>query len=246
MKTSKNIMPSLLAADFSNLKSDLDKLTKTDIEEIHYDVMDGHFVDNISFGKSILSQIHDKYDFKYDVHLMVSNPIMHIEKYFDLSKVNAVTWHHEAFNYKEQYNLINSLRGTNLKSNGKLKKGKQSKKDKLKNIDKPEEIKLGIAIKPKTNPEQVYEFFPYVDIILVMSVEPGKGGQKFIESSIKKIEKLNEARKRLNPNVQIYVDGGVNNETAKLCFQAGADKVVAGSYIFKSKDYKKQINNLFN
>lgn len=215
----KKIMPSLLSADFYNLENDITKLKEAGINEIHYDVMDGTFVPAISFGHNILNQLAGKQDMKYDVHLMVNDPVKQVPNYIN-DNVTGITWHLEAGYDSDHKELINELYNWNPK------------------------IKKGMSIKPKTNVEQLYEFMPKLDIVLVMSVEPGAGGQPFIPKSIDKIKKLREYITKFNLDTKIYVDGGVNLETAKQCFEAGADYLVAGSYIFKSTDWSKTIKGL--
>ena len=216
----KKILPSMLSADFSNLKSELERMKENGMKEIHYDVMDGNFVSNISFGNTVLDSVKKIKGIKYDVHLMVADPEKHIEKYIN-SSVSGITWHHEAITYKENHKLIKNLKEWNPK------------------------LRLGISIKPKTNVEQVYEFLPLVDIVLVMSVEPGMSGQEFIPGSLQKIKKLKEYIKKMNLDTKIYVDGGVNDKTAKDCFDNGADVLIAGSYLFKSKNVKKSLEALY-
>lgn len=219
MKENNKILPSLLSANFLNLTKDLDELKKIGIDQIHYDVMDGNFVPNISFGNGILNQLSKGEHFKYDVHLMVNDPEKHIENYINDS-VKGITWHHEALTYEEEHKLIKSVRQWN------------------------DNLDIGISIKPKTNIEQIYEFLPNIDIILIMSVEPGFGGQKFIEDSLKKIERLRKYIDERNLKTKIYVDGGINDITASQCFNAGADYLVAGSYLFGSKNRKVAVEKL--
>jgi len=218
MKRKLIIASSVLSANFSKISKELDELEKANIKMIHYDVMDGHFVDNISFGPKILKDFSNyNSDFYYDVHLMIYNPSKYVDEFIKAG-ADCITFHHEIFEYKESRKLINYIK----------KAG----------------IDVGISIKPKTNVEQIYEFLSDIDIILVMSVEPGFGGQKYIESSTEKILKLRKYIDNQKLSTLISVDGGINDETAKIVIDAGVDILVTGSYIFSSKNYKEKIDKL--
>ncbi len=216
MERKKYIAPSLLAANFTNLDSELNKLKEANIKYLHYDVMDGHFVPNISFGPAILKQIK-KYGFIYDVHLMVSDPKFYAEKFIE-SGADIITFHYEACNNSKE--LISYLRKTF--SN----------------------IKIGISIKPKTDVNAIIDLIELVDLVLVMSVEPGFGGQKFMPMAIEKIKTIRKYILENNLNTLIEVDGGINVETAKYCIDAGVDILVAGTSVFKSDDIKKVCNDM--
>lgn len=151
----------------------------------------------------------------YDTHLMIENPLSVIDKYLEVSDI--VTFHYEA-------ESVDDLR------------------DFFKNHRPVKHI--GLSIKPSTDVKVLDEFLPYLDLVLIMSVEPGKGGQKFMEEALPKIEHLNHKKLKYGYNYIIEVDGGINKETAKACKKAGCDAVVAGSYIFKNKKYQKQINDI--
>ena len=205
------IAPSLLSADFACLKKEIDKIKVA--EWIHYDVMDGHFVPNISFGYSILkdvSKVTDKY-------LMISDPFKYVDN-FIASNASLIVFHYEAVEENEINKLIKHIKNNN--------------------------IDVGIAIKPDTCQDVLKPFLSQLDLVLVISVEPGFGGQTFNHSAIEKISKLAKLREENNYHYLIEVDGGINESTAKLCRQAGVDVLVAGSYVFNSDDYTKAIESL--
>ena len=209
------IAPSLLSANFACLKQEIDKIEAA--EWIHYDVMDGHFVPNISFGYSILKDISKVTDKYLDVHLMISDPFKYVDN-FIASNASLIVFHYEAVEENEIDKLIKHIKNNN--------------------------VDVGIAIKPDTCQDVVKPFLSQLDLVLVMSVEPGFGGQTFNHSAIEKISKLAKLREENNYHYLIEVDGGINESTAKLCRQAGVDVLVAGSYVFNSDDYTKAIESL--
>ena len=209
------IAPSLLSADFACLKKEIDKIKVA--EWIHYDVMDGHFVPNISFGYSILKDVSKVTDKYLDVHLMISDPFKYVDN-FIASNASLIVFHYEAVEENEINKLIKHIKNNN--------------------------IDVGIAIKPDTCQDVLKPFLSQLDLVLVMSVEPGFGGQTFNHSAIEKISKLAKLREENNYHYLIEVDGGINESTAKLCRQAGVDVLVAGSYDFNSDDYTKAIESL--
>lgn len=156
-----------------------------------------------------------KFNKIYDTHLMIKNPLSIIEKYYDSSDI--ISFHVEA---ETQEDILNFLR------------------------NKPLNKKIGLSIKPKTDVSILVPFLPYLDMVMVMTVEPGFGGQKFMEENLSKVEELILLRNKFNYNFLIEVDGGVNGETVKLCHDKGVDIVVAGTYIFKSDNYQERINSL--
>ena len=212
------ISPSILAANFMHLQDDIESLENIKDLWLHLDVMDGHFVPNLTFGSPLIKQLSKITKLPLDVHLMVENPSLHIK---DLSKTNIenVTFHHEI------------------------------KEDPLLLIPEIKKYfsKVGISIKPKTMVSEIdLEVLSSIDLLLVMSVEPGFGGQSFIPNSLNKIKELISLKEQHNLNFQIQVDGGINADTYKECLQAGADNLVAGSFIFKhnKSKYKDLINSL--
>ena len=209
------IAPSLLSANFACLKQEIDKIEAA--EWIHYDVMDGHFVPNISFGYSILKDISKVTDKYLDVHLMISDPFKYVDN-FIASNASLIVFHYEAVVENEIDKLIKHIKNNN--------------------------VDVGIAIKPDTCQDVLKPFLSQLDLVLVMSVEPGFGGQTFNHSAIEKISKLAKLREENNYHYLIEVDGGINESTAKLCRQAGVDVLVAGSYVFNSDDYTKAIESL--
>ena len=209
------IAPSLLSANFACLKQEIDKIEAA--EWIHYDVMDGHFVPNISFGYSILKDISKVTDKYLDVHLMISDPVKYVGN-FIASNASLIVFHYEAVEENEIDKLIKHIKNNN--------------------------VDVGIAIKPDTCQDVLKPFLSQLDLVLVMSVEPGFGGQTFNHSAIEKISKLAKLREENNYHYLIEVDGGINESTAKLCRQAGVDVLVAGSYVFNSDDYTKAIESL--
>lgn len=209
------IAPSLLSANFAYLKEEINEIEAA--EWIHYDVMDGHFVPNISFGYSILKDVSKVTDKYLDVHLMISNPAKYVDNFIK-SNASLIVFHYEAVAENEIDGLINYI--------------------KSKNVD------VGIAIKPNTPVSVLEPFLPKLDLVLVMSVEPGFGGQVFNSSAVEKISALFKIRVENKYNYLIEVDGGINESTAQVCKEAGVDVLVAGSYIFNNDDYTKAIESL--
>lgn len=210
-----HISPSILAANFNDLYNDVKDLKKMGCDYLHIDVMDGHFVPNISFGPVVYKGLKKQLDMIFDVHLMIDNPRFYATKFVEAG-ADIITFHLEAV--KDSYEMINYLKQLG--------------------------VKVGISIKPKTNVESIEKYLPFLDIILVMSVEPGFGGQTFMKSAIEKIQVLNDLRIANKYTYLIEVDGGINQENASLCKNAGCDIVVAGTYIFKAIDREKTIKGL--
>ncbi|MEH0860125.1 ribulose-phosphate 3-epimerase [Halobacteriovorax sp. DPLXC-1] len=212
------ISPSILAADFTNLISDISVIEYVNDLWLHLDVMDGHFVPNLTFGIPIIKQLKKKTKLPLDVHLMVTNPEFHMEELKDVG-IENITYHFEI--ETDHMELISKYR-SHYNS-------------------------IGLSIKPKTKAQDLdLELLKKLDLVLVMSVEPGFGGQSFMPNALDKIEYLNKVRKENNLSFKIQVDGGINKETGTKCRNKGADNMVAGSYIFgKEKDqYKTQIETL--
>ncbi len=212
------ISPSILASDFKNLDKEINDIISGGAEFLHFDVMDGQFVNNISFGIPVLKSLKDgNYPLVFDVHLMIVDPQKYVEKFLEAG-ADIVTIHYETIK-PENIEIISDMVHKNNK-------------------------KIGLSIKPNTSVNEVKKYLKYIDLVLVMSVEPGFGGQKFLESSINKIKELKHLKEELEYNFLIEVDGGINKETAMLCKEAGVDVLVAGSYIFKSKNRKEAIDSL--
>lgn len=212
------IAPSVLSLDYSDTKAQLEQLQNSKAEWMHFDVMDGHFVPNLSFGPDILKAFKKSTDLFMDVHIMVDNPF-ETSEIFAKAGADLITFHAETIHeISNQRKLIDMLH----------EKG----------------IKAGISIKPDTCVENILPILPYVDLVLVMSVYPGFGGQSFIESALDKIKTLRNVIDENHYDCLIEVDGGINGETGAMCLDVGCDVLVAGSYIFKG-DIVKQVETLW-
>lgn len=207
------IAPSILSADFSNLANDIKKVEEAGADSLHIDVMDGHFVNNITFGPALIKSIRNKSSLPFDVHLMI-NPA---DKYIDdfiAAGADTITVHIEL-----QENISNTI--NQIKSKGK---------------------RAGLAINPDTAINKILPYKEIIDQVIIMSVYPGFAGQSFIEATYDRIKTL---RSILNNNrVDIEVDGGVNAENSTGCVKAGCNILVAGSSVFNSNDYKKNIDDI--
>lgn len=212
------VAPSLLAADFKNLDKEVRLLQQNGVKFLHFDVMDGHFVPNLSFGTPILEALKPHFDFIYDVHLMVNNPYK-IAKMFIASGADIITFHFESF--KSEKAIINTIK-----------------------MIKKHNVKVGMSVKPLTPIKVLEPYLKYLDLALVMSVEPGFGGQKFLASALEKIAWLKFMKEKHNFSYLIEVDGGINDVTGKLAVEAGAEVLVAGSYLFGKDDISARIKGL--
>ena len=201
------ISPSVLSCDFANVQRDVEMINNSDADWFHIDIMDGVFVPNISFGFPVMKAIKRHAKKPLDVHLMIDNPDQYIED-FASAGADILTVHFEACTHLHR--TINAIREAGMKA--------------------------GVAINPHTSVTVLEEVLDSLDLVLIMSVNPGFGGQKFIESSIGKVAKLREMKTNLNPDLIIEVDGGVNLETGNRLVESGASALVAGSFVFKSEE----------
>ena len=199
------LAPSILAADCAALGDAVGKIKNAGLKWVHFDVMDAHFVPNLSFGPQFLKCLRALYpDMFFDVHLMMDNPHLYIDS-FASAGASLINVHLEP-----DFPLAETLREIHLKG-----------------------LKTGITIKPKTSVHALAPYLPFVDLAMLMSVEPGFGGQKFIESSYEKIAELKNLRDEMKLNFRIEVDGGITPENIAKCVKAGADTIVAGTAFFK-------------
>ena len=206
------ISPSILSADFANLERDIKRIEIGGADWVHVDVMDGHFVPNITIGVPVVASIRKVTTLPLDVHLMIENPEKYVES-FAKAGADILTFHCEC--------------GTDI----------QKTIDLIKSFG----VKAGLSIKPKTPPEVIIPFLKDLDLLLVMTVEPGFGGQKFMQECAEKIPVI---RGNAPENLIIQVDGGINAETARICTSYGANSLVAGSYIYKSDNIGFAIKSL--
>ena len=211
------ISPSILSADFSKLGDDIKRLEQSGADMIHVDVMDGHFVPNLTIGPPVIKSLRKYTSLPFDVHLMINPVHKYIKDYSDAG-ADIITFHPEATeNILETINLIKSLNK-----------------------------KVGISLNPNTGIKAVEDHLDKVDLILIMSVYPGFGGQKFIGDVVQKIKDLDKIRTKLKHSFKIEIDGGINFETSKIAVQAGVDILVSGTTVFKENngDLKKNIEIL--
>jgi len=211
------IAPSLLSADFSNLKKDVEMINKSEADWFHLDIMDGVFVPNISFGIPVLKALKPLAEKPFDVHLMIVQPERYIKQFKDAG-ADIFNVHYEASTHLHR--TIQSIHA--------------------------EGMKAGVTLNPHTPVSHLQDIVADVDLVLLMSVNPGFGGQKFIENTLSKVEELKELILKKNSKALIEVDGGVDGTTAPELIKTGADVLVSGSYIFGAKDPMKTISDLKN
>ena len=208
------ISPSILSSDFANLGRDIREIEKFGADWVHVDVMDGHFVPNITIGVPVVKSIRKVTKLPLDVHLMIDNPQNFIKPFAE-SGADIITFHYEAVERSDVIELAHYIKSFDLKA--------------------------GLSIKPDTNPEEILEYVGYFDMILVMTVEPGFGGQQFIGKCAQKLPLIREFAE---DDLILQVDGGINRETARVCTKLGANSLVAGSYIFNAENISDAISSL--
>ncbi len=211
------IAPSILAANLLKIEQEVLNVVKAGADYLHIDIMDGHYVPNITFGSNFVKSIRPISNITLDVHLMISPVKQYIES-FVKAGADIVSFHPEADSSPEE--IIEEIKSLGCK--------------------------CGIAVHPKIEIKDIEKYIPLIDLIVVMTVVPGFGGQSFMENQLTKISTLNELRAKESLEFEIEIDGGINNKTSRLCVDKGADVLVAGSYIYNSpeSDYKKLINSL--
>jgi ribulose-phosphate 3-epimerase len=209
------IAPSILSANFSELASEIKDVENGGADYIHIDVMDGHFVPNITMGPIVVESIRPLTSLPLDVHLMIENPDNYIASFANAG-ADYITVHVETCPHLHR--TIQLIKDHN--------------------------VKAGVVLNPATSPETVKQVLPDLDMVLLMTVNPGFGGQSFIESVVPKIEQIRQWANDVNPSLEIEVDGGINPETAAKCAKAGADVFVAGSAIYNQQDRKAAIESI--
>ena len=212
------IAPSILSANFATLADEIKLVENANVEWLHYDVMDGHFVPNISFGPKILGDVRKVTGLFLDVHLMIMNPLKYVHV-FAKNGADLITIHYESFSSKQDViAAINEIKQLN--------------------------VKVGLSIKPGTKVNEILDIVEQLDLVLIMSVEPGFGGQKFMDNSLEKVKTLREHLDSMKLNCLIEIDGGIDDQTAILCKDAGVDVLVAGSYLFGHHDIAERVEKL--
>ena len=208
------ISPSILSADFANLERDIKRVENAGADWIHVDVMDGHFVPNITIGIPVVNDLKKVTKLPLDVHLMIENPQKYAQEFIKAG-ADILTFHYEAVKETDILPLVKKIKSMGTKA--------------------------GLSIKPKTPADKIFKYLKDIDMLLVMTVEPGFGGQSFMNDCAKKIEQIRNVAPH---DLIIQVDGGINEATAKICKDYGANSLVAGSYIYKSTDITNAISKL--
>ena len=208
------LSPSVLTADFLTLRDVIPQFEKSGVDMLHLDVMDGIFVPNISFGIPVIKSIKAHTNLPLDVHLMIDRPHRYIKEFAEVA--DYLGFHYEAGS--DVAETLKEIRALGCKS--------------------------CLTIKPMTEPEEIFEFLPLCDMVLVMSVEPGFGGQKFMPSSLDKVRKIKAEAEKQGLNLEIEIDGGINAETAPLAVEAGVTVLVAGNYIFSAENVEETVKSV--
>ncbi|MCR5506516.1 MAG: ribulose-phosphate 3-epimerase [bacterium] len=215
MKKNKVLVgASILSEDFFDIQKTLKKINSSDLDFVHLDVMDGVFVPNISFGPAFVKNIRPYSKKFFDVHLMLSDPIKYVEKFVEAG-ADAISVHVEAKKALQSIKLIKSFG-----------------------------VKCGIVLNPKTSAKKIKKYLKIVDYVMVMTVEPGFGGQKFMEKQLGKISKISDMIKKSGRKILLSVDGGINLDTAKLSVKNGVNVLVCGSFLFKQKNFNDTVKKL--
>ena len=202
-----SVSASVLSADMLNLEKEIRKMETSGIDMLHFDVMDGVFVNNITYGLSILDAVNKCTDMPLDVHLMIIDPLRYAERFAN-SGADIITFHIES--QSDTLETINAIKKAGAK--------------------------VSLSVKPGTPVEELYPYLPYLDMVLIMTVEPGFGGQSFIPETLEKVGKVREKITELGLDTDVEVDGGINAETADHVIEAGANVLVSGSYLFNAPD----------
>ena len=235
------VSPSILSADFANLERDIKRVEEAGADWIHVDVMDGHFVPNITIGVPVVKSIRKITKLPLDVHLMIDNPGKYIEDFANAG-ADIITFHYEALAGENSTNItISGTQAFHLEEDNSsmVPVGVQITDliEKIHSLGK----KAGMSIKPKTSPDEVIQYLKYLDLLLVMTVEPGFGGQAFMSDCPEKIRTIAH---NSTSDLIIQVDGGINNITGKICKDFGANSLVAGNYIYGADDIQAAISSL--
>lgn len=209
------VSASVLSADMLNLKEEIKRMEKSGIEMLHFDVMDGIFVNNITYGLPILEQVRKTTDLILDVHLMIADPIRYVRRFAECG-ADYISFHIES-----ESDTAETLRA--IRESG---------------------VKTALAIKPATPAEAVFEYLDQLDMVLVMTVEPGFGGQNFIPETVEKVRIIRERISSMGLDIRVEVDGGINDVTSECVINAGADTLVSGSYLFRAENMAEAAGKL--